>query len=260
MSFARYSATPIISIPAQLRLIERRAGLADLRFDTDLASRRRPRSAIARRTRRAGSSAGSAGRPTAHSATPWKSCGKSSARSWLAIDDLRVSGAAGVAAARCCAARSTEAIAKLTTQDALTGLPNRRVMLERLEEAVASRHSGIVAFALIDIDGFRDINDTLGRAGGDTMLVNIAERLKTGLPADALFGRFEDDEFAVMVASDDAQNAVALGEQITAALAAPIYMDQWWQIVATHRYRTSAGGRHHRRRIISPRRTGAPRR
>ena len=73
-------------------------------------------------------------------------------------------------------------------------------MLERLDDALATRRARFVAFALIDIDGFRDINDTLGRAGGDTMLGNIAERLKSALPPGAMFGRFDDDEFAVVVA------------------------------------------------------------
>ena len=85
---------------------------------------------------------------------------------------------------------------------------------------------------MIDIDGFHDINDTLGRAGGDTMLCNIAERLKSALPPGAMFGRFDDDGFAVVVASDDAQLATQLADSLSAALAAPIYLDQMWQISA----------------------------
>jgi len=129
--------------------------------------------------------------------------------------------------------RSLDAIRKLTTQDMLTGLPNRRVMLERLDEAIATRRSRFVIFALIDIDGYHDINDTLGRAGGDTMLCSIAERLKAALPPGAIFGRFEDDEFAVVVAGDDARIPAELADSLTASLAAPIYMDQMWQISAS---------------------------
>jgi diguanylate cyclase (GGDEF)-like protein len=129
--------------------------------------------------------------------------------------------------------RSVATIRKLTTQDPLTGLPNRRVMLERLDEAVATRGARFVAFALIDIDGFHDVNDTLGRAGGDTMLCSIAERLKAALPPGALFGRFEDDAFAAIVTGDDAGVAAALAEKLSASLAAPIYMDQSWQISAS---------------------------
>ena len=130
-------------------------------------------------------------------------------------------------------ARSLTTIRKLTTQDPLTGLPNRRVMLERLDEAVAARGARFVAFALIDIDGFHDVNDTLGRAGGDTMLCSIAARLKAALPPAALFGRFEDDAFAAVVTGDDTGVAAALAEKLSASLAAPIYMDQSWQISAS---------------------------
>ncbi len=130
-------------------------------------------------------------------------------------------------------ARSLVTIRKLTTQDTLTGLPNRRVMLESLDQAIAARGSRFVVLALIDIDGFHNVNDTLGRAGGDTMLCSIAERLKAALPPGAIFGRFEDDAFAAVVMSDDAQLAGQLGERLSEALAAPFYMDQMWQISAS---------------------------
>jgi diguanylate cyclase (GGDEF)-like protein len=114
----------------------------------------------------------------------------------------------------------------------LTGLPNRRVTLETLEDVLGKRGAGPVAFALIDLDGFHEINDTLGRAGGDAMIVSIAERLKTRLPAGALLGRFDDDEFAVIAGGEDAGATTALAGVLTAALADPFYMDQMWQIRA----------------------------
>jgi diguanylate cyclase (GGDEF)-like protein len=129
-------------------------------------------------------------------------------------------------------ARSRAAIHKLTTQDVLTGLPNRRIVLERLDDAIATRGSRFVALALIDIDGYRDINDTLGRAGGDAMLCNIADRLRSALPSGALLGRFEDDTFAVVVAGDDPQTAAGPADRLSGSLAAPIYLDQMWQISA----------------------------
>jgi len=216
----------------QLSLIERRAGLGDLRFDADLSA--------------------DSGRETQslHDA-PGRIVGWFSwspdralirAMDWL----WGVAGVVGVVLALCAIlalratrrlagsfARSIATIRKLTTRDALTGLANRRVMLERLDEAMATRRSRVVAFALIDIDSFRDVNDALGRAGGDTMLMSIAERLKSGLPPGALFGRFDDDEFAVIVESDEARTATDLADKLGAALAAPIYMDQMWQIGAS---------------------------
>ena len=77
--------------------------------------------------------------------------------------------------------RSAEDVRKLTTQDPLTGLPNQRVMLERLGEGLARRRSGVVVLALVDLDGFREVNDTLGRSGGDALLTSIAEHLRTSL-------------------------------------------------------------------------------
>ncbi len=129
--------------------------------------------------------------------------------------------------------RSAETVRKLTSQDMLTGLPNQQVMLESLDDALAGRRSGIVAFALIDLDGFREINDTLGRAGGDAVLMNIAGHLQVGLPAGALLGRFEEDEFAVIMSSDDRRAATVLIDSLRASLLRPIFMDRMWQITAT---------------------------
>ena len=215
--------------PAQLRLIERHAGIADLHFDTDLG---------ADNGREVQSMQDAGGRIIG-----WFSWAPDHAFIG-AMDQLwGIAAALGIVLGICAVlalratlrltaalARSTKIIGKLTTQDALTGLPNRRIMLERLEEATAMRGSRVIAFALIDIDSFRDINDTLGRAGGDIMLVSIAERLKSALPAGASIGRFEDDEFAVIVIADRAQAAAALGDNLAASLAKPIYMDQFWQI------------------------------
>ena len=213
----------------QLALIERRAGLHDLRFDGALADER--------------------GREVQSLHDPegrilgWFSWVPDRAFV-VAMDWLwGLIAAAGLALA-CGAylamratgrlvtgfARSRETIRRLTTQDELTGLPNRRAMLERLDEALAQRGSRTVVLALIDIDGYHEINDALGRAGGDTMLSAIAERLKAALPPGAALGRFQDDEFAAIVTSDDAQIAVQLADRISAALAAPIFMDQEWQI------------------------------
>src|ERR1700693_4949285 len=129
-------------------------------------------------------------------------------------------------------ASSLKTIRKLTREDALTGSPNHRVMLERLDQARARRRSGVVVLTLIDIDGFREVNDTQGRAGGDALLKSIAERLYASLPGGAQFGRFDDDEFAVIMSSDDMQTASVLAEALRASLHRPIFMEQNWQISA----------------------------
>ncbi len=128
--------------------------------------------------------------------------------------------------------RSAATVRKLASQDALTGLPNHQAMLERLNEALAKPRSGIVAFALIDPDGFGEVNDTLGRAGGDVVLMKVAEHLQAGLPPGAMFGRFEDDEFAVIMSSNDRRAATALADALRGSLQRPIFMDRMWQITA----------------------------
>jgi diguanylate cyclase (GGDEF)-like protein len=129
--------------------------------------------------------------------------------------------------------RSAETVRKLTSQDPLTGLPNHRVMLESLNQAVITRRSGIVAFAVVDLDGFREVNDTLGRAGGDAVLMDIAEHLRAGLPPGALIGRFEEDEFAVIASGDDRRIAGLLTDALRASLQRPIFVDRMWQITAS---------------------------
>jgi diguanylate cyclase (GGDEF)-like protein len=129
--------------------------------------------------------------------------------------------------------RSAEAVRKLTSQDPLTGLPNNRVTRERLDAALAKRRSGVVVFALIDLDGFREVNDALGRAGGDAVFVNIADHLRAGLPAGATLGRFEEDEFAVISIGDDRQASDRLVESLRTALLRPVFLDRMWQLTAS---------------------------
>ena len=216
---------------ARLRLIERRAGVTDLRFDAAPTpdAGRELQSLHDARGRIVG----------------WFSWMADSAH-FRAMDRLWALLAAVGAALALCAVlavrglqallrsleSSTETVRKLTRQDELTSLPNHRVMIESLADALLRRGSGIVVFALIDLDGFRDVNDTLGRAAGDTVLLNIAERLRAGLPVGALFGRFEDDEFAVIVSSDDLRTATVLTEALRSSLLRPIFIDRMWQIAA----------------------------
>jgi len=213
----------------QLRLIERRAGLNDLRFDTDMVtdSGREVQSLHDAQGRIVGWFSWVPDRALAHAMDwLWAMAGLvGMALVFCAILAGRASRRLGASLAR-----SVESIRKLTTQDAQTGLPNRRTVLERLEAIMAGRRSRIVAFALADIDSFQEANDTLGRAGGDILLAKIAERLESVLPSGAVFGRFDDDEFSVIVESDNPRAAAEVADKLIAALAEPIYMDQMWQI------------------------------
>ena len=215
----------------QLRLIERRAGLKGLRFDSDPAgeSGREVQSVIDGRGRIVGWFSWVGDRALVHAMN----------RLW------GFAAAVGVALALCALLaaraaqrlaraldRTTETVRQLTSQDTLTGLPNHRVMLETLQEALAKRGSEVVAFALVDLDGFHEVNDTLGRAGGDAVLMSVADHLRAALPAGAAFGRFEEDEFAVITVSDDPRVLIELADCIRAALFRPVFMDRMWQITA----------------------------
>ena len=90
---------------------------------------------------------------------------------------------------------------RMARQDALTGLPNRFALQERLGQLeVAGResrpHFGLM---LVDIDNFKDLNDTLGHAAGDEILCAIAARIRDVIPDDALAARLGGDEFAVLL-------------------------------------------------------------
>jgi diguanylate cyclase (GGDEF)-like protein len=215
----------------QLQLIARRAGLSDLRFDAD---------AVAPAGGEAQSLHDAQGRIVGwFSWQPDRASIRSLEWLWgaigaigLALGICALAVAAAMARLRRAFAASTSTIRRLTSEDVLTGLPNHRVMLDQLSAKLAQRHSRIVVLALVDLDGFREVNDTHGRDGGDTLMKHIAERLAAALPPGAVLGRFEDDEFAVILGSDDAVAAARLAETLRAALARPIFLDQMWQFSA----------------------------
>jgi diguanylate cyclase (GGDEF)-like protein len=110
--------------------------------------------------------------------------------------------------------------------DALTSLPNRRRVLALLEEAVKIRAPGeVVAVLLFDIDGLRDVNDSLGHDAGDRMVVEVASRLRRLAPAAALVGRAASDEFVVTQRLADSDEAMDLARRLRDALQEPMQVD-----------------------------------
>lgn len=87
------------------------------------------------------------------------------------------------------------------THDALTSLPNRLLVLERAEQALARalRRHLTVAALFVDLDNFKDVNDTLGHRAGDELLRSAAERLASTVPGAAALGRLGGDEFVVLL-------------------------------------------------------------
>ena len=114
-------------------------------------------------------------------------------------------------------------IAQLAYYDTLTGLPNRARLRHLISEAIASVSDGkSVALAFLDIDNFKDVNDSLGHSAGDEMLVEFAQRLHTQIqPADVL-GRLGGDEFVILLPERDAAGASLAASRIMEALSQPL--------------------------------------
>ena len=104
--------------------------------------------------------------------------------------------------------------------DALTGLPNRALFLDRLGHALdlAARDGREVSVAFLDLDGFKGVNDSLGHAAGDALLVRVAERLRGSLRAADTVARLGGDEFAVLVEQGD---PTAVADGLVEALESP---------------------------------------
>ena len=125
------------------------------------------------------------------------------------------------------AASLTEAVAKalrFACHDELTGLPNRRALLDHFElaAALAARHRHHVASLFIDLDRFKHVNDTFGHAVGDALLRQVAVRLLASLRASDTVCRYGGDEFVVPLAEVSGKDGVAIvADRIRARLAAP---------------------------------------
>jgi len=104
--------------------------------------------------------------------------------------------------------------------DGLTGLPNRKLLLERLERALlsAARADAPVALLLMDLNGFKHVNDTFGHHHGDALLQQIAERLERSLRVSDTIARLGGDEFAILLPNTPAQGAIRASEKVALAL------------------------------------------
>jgi diguanylate cyclase (GGDEF)-like protein len=118
--------------------------------------------------------------------------------------------------------RAEEHARHMATHDALTGLPNRAMFgqLIELEIESARRYQRKFAVAFIDLDRFKDVNDTLGHEAGDTLLKEMAARFKAALRVSDVVARFGGDEFVILMreASDAAQVASIAGKILAAAV------------------------------------------
>jgi len=114
-------------------------------------------------------------------------------------------------------------IEALSLTDTLTGLPNRRALAEHVAQAseLARRQGSSFALLLVDLDRFRQINDSLGHEAGDSVLVDAAQRIRACMRGADLLARTGGDQFALIVAEADAPVAEATARRIIDAMAVP---------------------------------------
>ena len=122
---------------------------------------------------------------------------------------------------------ATQRIEKLSHTDPLTGLPNRSLLGERIERALAlaQREGAPFALLLLNLDHFKHINDTLGHAFGDRVLVEVAERLTAGVRQIDTVARLGADEFVLLAQRSDAAGAEAAARRVMEALQRPFTLD-----------------------------------
>jgi len=108
----------------------------------------------------------------------------------------------------------------LATHDSLTGLPNRTLFNRRLDERLAGGADGL-AVLLIDLDRFKEVNDTLGHASGDELLIEVGRRLGPWLAPEDVLARLGGDEFALLVAAADADAAARRAADVLHQLRRP---------------------------------------
>jgi diguanylate cyclase (GGDEF)-like protein len=128
----------------------------------------------------------------------------------------------------------TRELSHQALHDALTGLPNRALVLDRAEQllARAARNPGVLAGALfIDIDGFKHVNDNLGHAAGDALLRTVGARLQAAVREQDTVGRLGGDEFVVLVESaPDEAPLDRLADRLTEALREPVELEDGCKI------------------------------
>jgi diguanylate cyclase (GGDEF)-like protein len=119
------------------------------------------------------------------------------------------------------------AIERMAIHDALTGLPNRTAFQERTQRALDAARSGAggATVLMLDLDGFKEVNDNFGHHAGDALLVQVAHRLRSALRGGDIVARLGGDEFAVLIADADPALGEVVAGRITRAINEPFVVD-----------------------------------
>jgi diguanylate cyclase (GGDEF)-like protein/PAS domain S-box-containing protein len=133
--------------------------------------------------------------------------------------------------------RADERVRHMAHHDLLTSLPNRALFLEKTDDASTRLHHRGERFAvfMLDLDRFKDVNDSLGHPAGDALLKETARRLKAVLNDGEVLARLGGDEFAILqpIAADGRQEAAALAEKIVRAISDPFDIEASRIVVGT---------------------------
>ncbi|HSH58235.1 MAG TPA: EAL domain-containing protein [Acidimicrobiales bacterium] len=123
--------------------------------------------------------------------------------------------------------RLAEELRQKAFYDSLTGLASRALFHDRLDKAVevARRRGAPPAVLIVDLDGFKEVNDTLGHAAGDRLLVQVAERLRGYLRPGDTAARVGGDEFALLLEDTSRSGAESVAERISVACRAPVALE-----------------------------------
>jgi diguanylate cyclase (GGDEF)-like protein/PAS domain S-box-containing protein len=116
-------------------------------------------------------------------------------------------------------------IARLAYHDMLTGLPNRAQLRQLINQAIDDCRGKQLALVFLDLDHFKDVNDTLGHSAGDALLIEFAKRLRARIQPPDLLGRLSGDEFVIVLPNCDPARASLVASHITEALASPLWID-----------------------------------
>lgn len=117
-----------------------------------------------------------------------------------------------------------EKIRHLALYDTMTGLPNRTLCMDRMKQALANsaRHEHGLAILFIDLNRFKEINDTQGHGVGDQVLIEVARRFQATLRGEETLARLAGDEFVVIAEATNQSAALAIAERLQQALAEPV--------------------------------------
>lgn len=119
---------------------------------------------------------------------------------------------------------ATDNLTRLSLYDSLTSLPNRSLLLDRLTRALAPGKPNDLALVFVDLDGFKLVNDTLGRQTGNQIIKEVSERLNFCLEPTDLLARHGSDEFTAVIEQNNAsKRAAEISELIISAIKRPFY-------------------------------------